>query len=282
MLRSLLFVPADSERKLAKAKALPADALVLDWEDGVGTSNKPAARRHAIAALQAPERFEQLLIIRVNRAGSDSFREDCEALLVCLPDALMLSKCGSVSDLNELMQFLNIRDPEGACPICPFIESPGGLLNAHAIAVGSERVFALAFGAEDFSAELGLRRTEDEIELLYARSALVTAARAAGREAFDSPCLTLGDETKLAQSAARARNLGFSGKLAIHPEQVPVLNTAFSPTAEEVDWARRVLEAGSGGGAHRSEGQMVDEAVLRQARRILRPHTKWLNRHATS
>jgi len=269
MLRSLLFVPADSQRKLAKARETEADALVLDWEDSVGDGEKAAARRRTVEALGAGSPRGQVMLVRVNRAGSDAFREDCQALSARLPDGIMLSKC-SAADVHELAQFLCNRDPESTCGICPLIETASGLLNGRAIAGSSERVFALGLGAEDLSAELGLRRTEEEIELLYARSALVAAARAAGCEVFDSPCVTLNDEKKIAAAAARARNLGFSGMMAIHPEQISVLNAAFSPNEDELDWARRTLEASSNGGVSRIGNRMVDEAIVRQARRILR------------
>jgi citrate lyase subunit beta / citryl-CoA lyase len=282
MLRSLLFVPADSERKLAKAKEVRADALVLDLEDAVAPAAKAAARRRMAEALQTGMRRDCVMLVRVSGVGSETFRDDCEALGACLPDGIMLSKCRSAADVLELAQFLSNPDPEGACAICPLIETAGGLLNAYGIACSSERVFALGFGAEDFSAEIGVRRTEDEVELLYARSALVIAARAAGCEVFDSPCITLNDEKRLASAAARARNLGFSGKIAIHPEQVPVLNAAFSPTEAELAWARRTLESSSEGGVGRIGSQMVDEAVLRQARRILRSQSGPVRRDVAS
>jgi citrate lyase subunit beta/citryl-CoA lyase len=281
MLRSLLFVPGDNERKLAKAREVKTDALVIDWEDAVAAGAKAAARRRTVEAMRASPPREHVLLIRVHTVGSEDFREDCKALEVCRPDGLMLSKCRSAADVHELARFLSGPDPESACAICPLIETAGGLLHAHAIAGSSERVFALGFGAEDFSAEIGLRRSEDEVELLYARSALVTAARAAGCDAFDSPCVMLGDEAKLAAAAARARNLGFAGKMAIHPEQVPILNAAFSPTEDELAWARRALESNPEG-VGRVGGQMVDEAVLRQARRILRLQPGALNRNVAS
>lgn len=272
ILRSLIFVPADSESKLAKVRGIPADAVVFDWEDSVLPESRPAARKWTAEILRERKQFPQVILIRFSGAGTQSFQADCDALADELPDGLMLSKCCSAEDVLRLAEFLKDRDPVGRCVIYPLIESPAGLLNAFAIAKSSERVAGLAFGAEDFSAETGLYRTGEEIELLYARSALVTAGRAAGREVYDSPCIEFQDQEKLRSSARRARNLGFTGKLAIHPSQVAVLNAIFSPTEAEAQRARRLLKAFSAGqaGVVALEGQMVDEAVLRQARRILK------------
>ncbi|MGH9427631.1 MAG: HpcH/HpaI aldolase/citrate lyase family protein [Terriglobia bacterium] len=271
VLRSLLFVPADNESKLVKARQIPADALVLDWEDSVAPESRPSARKRTAEVLKERQQFPQVILIRVSGVGTQSFQADCDVLANELPDGLMLSKCCSAEDVLRLAEFLKDRDPQGRCGIYPLIESPAGLLNAFAITTSSDRVAGLAFGAEDFSAETGLYRTADEIELLYARSMLVTAGRAAGREVYDSPCIEFQDLEKLRGSARRARNLGFTGKMAIHPSQVAVLNATFSPTEAEVERARSLLEGFSSqnAGVVVLEGQMVDEAVLRQARRVL-------------
>ncbi len=266
ILRSLLFVPGDSESKLAKARSLPADALILDWEDSVLPNNRPSARERTAAALRKREEFSQLILIRCNPAGSEDFRLDCDALTNIRPDGVMLSKCRSAEDVAALAKSIEDR------AIYPLIESAAGILNAADIAKSSERVAGLALGAEDFSAEMGIHRTAEDVELLYARSALVTAARASGREAYDSPCLDLSNAEKLACSAQRARNLGFAGQLAIHPSQVPVLNSIFAPSQAEFERARRLTEAFAAGnaGVMAIDGQMVDEAVLRRARGILK------------
>jgi citrate lyase subunit beta/citryl-CoA lyase len=133
-------------------------------------------------------------------------------------------------------------------------------------------VRAVLFGAEDFSADVGITRTPGEPELLYARCALVTACRAASCQAIDSPCIDFNDLEQTRQAAQRARNLGFSGKLAIHPTQLSVLNAVFSPSEAEVQEARRILAAysGSGAGVITMDGKMIDEAIVRKARDILR------------
>jgi citrate lyase subunit beta/citryl-CoA lyase len=271
ILRSLLFVPADSEAKIAKAREIPADALIFDWEDSVLPEMKHLARKRTSEALIARQRFSQAVVIRFNAVGSEQFPTDCHALADTLPDGIMLSKCSSAGDVVELVQALTNKDPAGQCVIYPLIESPRGLFNALEIAHSSDRIAGLAFGAEDFSAAMNIQRTSDQMELLYARSVVVAAARAAGREGYDSPCVDFTDRDKLVVSAQRARNLGFTGQMAIHPSQVDLLNDVFSPTVAEIESARHLIERFSVArtGAVSIEGKMVDEAVLRRARQLL-------------
>ena len=271
ILRSLLFVPGGSPSKMDKAAGLPADALILDWEDAVLPAEKSAARASSLDFVRN-RMPRQPVFLRFNQTGSDAFRADCETLREFLPDGIVLSKCQSADDVGRLTAILNETDPSGHCAICPLVESPQGLLNAASIAAVSERVAWVAFGAEDFSAEMRITRAEDEMEILYARSVLVTACRAAGKEPIDSPCLNLRDLGVVRVAAQRARNLGFSGKLAIHPSQVAVLNEMFSPTQGEVNEARRLVELFSSAqsGVAAVEGQMVDEAVARRARLVLK------------
>lgn len=271
ILRSLLFVPADSPAKLIKSKQTPADALVIDLEDAVEPRRKAMARSLVKEFLQGRHALPQAVLVRLNPAAGEHFDHDCDAITRCLPDGIVLSKCESAYDVLQLHSFLESTDVDRKCQIYPLIESPRGILNAYSIASSSSRVAGLAFGAEDFAAEMGIHQTGDEIELLYARSALVTASRAAGCEAIDSPLLDFGDLQRLRNAAFRARNLGFSGKLAIHPAQIPVLNDVFSPTESEILEANRMIASysASGGGVLAIEGRMVDEASVRKARRIL-------------
>lgn len=270
ILRSLLFVPGDSPSKMAKAATLPAGALILDWEDAVLPDRKSAARELTLGFLRQRVAGKPVFV-RYNRAGSAAFQADGETLSEFVPDGIVLSKCRSADDVKELAAVLDRQDAAGRCLICPSVESPEGLLNAASICSASARVAMVAFGAEDFSAEMRIVRTADEMELLYARSAVVTACRAAGKEPIDSPCLEFRDLDQVRAAARRARNLGFSGKLAIHPSQLAALNEMFSPTEAEINEARRIIELffSAQSGVAAVEGQMVDEAVVRQARLIL-------------
>ena len=271
MRRSYLFVPGDSERKLAKARQRGADVLILDWEDAVLPENKARARELSLEFVLTGTPGDTSVLIRCNPAESSSFEEDCIALQRIPSEGVLLSKCRSVDEVLLLDQAL--CDGEGATEhrIYLMLESPQAVLNAFQMARSCARMAGLMFGAEDFSAEMHLTRTSEETELLYARSAVATAARAAGCEVVDSPCLEFKDPARVRSHAQAARNLGFSGKLAIHPAQVAVINEVFSPSVAEVEWARRIADAFSaaGAGVVDLDGTMVDEAIVKQARQIL-------------
>jgi citrate lyase beta subunit len=269
-LRSVLFVPADAGKKLARAQQLPADALAVDWEDGVALPHKNKARTQTVEFTRQRATLPQVILVRMNPVFSPEFSQDCAAIQQCTVDGIILSKCRSAEDVRGLADVLDqvvaLRD----CNIYPLIESPAALLDAFSIATASDRVAALAFGAEDFSAEMGIVQSETEIELLYARSCIVTSARAAGRDAVDSPCLDLRNPERVREAGRRARNLGFTGKLAIHPSQLEILNEVFSSSDQELEEARRILAASSPDrGAFSLEGSMVDEPILKRARQVL-------------
>ena len=273
--RCLLFVPGDSEAKLEKAAGLPADAIVIDWEDAVLPAHKVTARETTAASPRRRGPSEQAVIVRVNPVGSEDFRADCEALsglgADTLPDGVMIAKCASAEEIREAAAFLEQIDPSGGLGLYAVIESARGVVNAASIFAASDRVVAAAFGAEDFSAEIGIRRGPEDAELLYARSAVVTAARAADCEVYDSPSMDFRDLDKVKAAAERARNLGFSGQLAIHPAQIPIVHQAFDPSPEEIAAAKDLLGIFEleGRGVIGVNGRMVDEPILKRARRTL-------------
>jgi citrate lyase subunit beta/citryl-CoA lyase len=269
MCRSLLFVPGHSASKLVRASQSAADAIIADWEDGVPPDQKAVARQTTLELLRSGQ-CRPPLFIRANASGTSEYTLDVGALMQSPPSGVVLSKCRCARDVAQLSDALDVADPDGRCTICPLIESPEGVLNALQIAAASRRVWLVAFGAEDFSAAMRIHRSADEHELLYARSAVVLASRAAGKEPVDSPYLAYGDDGGLSAAASRARNLGFTGMLAIHPNQVDCINSAFRPSDAEVAEARRVVDLyASAGGATGIEGKMVDEAVVRAARMMI-------------
>ena len=274
--RCLLFVPGDSQAKLQKAFGLHPDAIVIDWEDAVLPAHKGDARNTTLPLLAGRTPTEQATIVRINPVDSAAFGPDCEALAglpsEALPDGVMVAKCASSEDVSEAAAFLDEVDPSSRVGLYAVIESARGVVNVVSIVTASDRVAAVAFGAEDFSAETGIRRGPDDVELLYARSAVVTAARAAGCEVYDSPSMDFRDLAKVKATAERARNLGFSGQLAIHPGQIPIVQEAFRPTSEEIAGAGQVLRNFSeqGLGVMAMEGRLVDEPILKRARRTLR------------
>lgn len=270
-LRSVLFVPGDDQHKLMKASQAPADALVLDWEDAVAPDRKAVARSHTMTFLASREVFTGIVLIRLNPTDSPKFAADITQVRHIHAEGLVLSKVVSARDVQYAEEQLYEARQQRDLWLFPLIESAAGLLNASAIVNSSERVAALMFGAEDFCADTGITRGKEEIELLYARSAIVTAARAANLQVIDSPYLVFDDDQELAKAASRARNLGFTGKLAIHPRQVGILNRSFSPHPEEIRSAQRILSTftTSEEGVTSVDGTMVDEAVVKRARQIL-------------
>ena len=265
-IRSLLFVPGDSPGKLAKAVDVPADALILDWEDAVADTNKTSARamtRRAMAAFAASDAW---VLIRVNSTVPDLFGGDCAAIRKCMPNGVVIPKCESASDVESLLPEL----PEGAV-VLPLIESPLGVLNAARIASSSSRIAALLFGAEDYSVEAGIMRSPGEPELAFARSSVVNAARAMGKEVFDSPLMQYRDLDAVRRAAWRSRRLGFSGQAAIHPHQIAVINEVFSPSWAEIDKAKAVVARfkDHGGGVYGVDGALEDQPIVRAALKIL-------------
>ena len=267
--RSLLFVPAARPDRFPKALATGADAVCLDLEDGVAFGAKETAREQAFALLagRGPARAE--VSLRINDVKTALGRTDLAALAAAgvRPDALMLPKVAGAGEIAEVEAAL--AGTGAALPLIVQLETAAGLTAAAEIAAASPNVSAVFFGAVDLAADLGCA-VEWEA-LLYARSRVVLAAGAAGVSALDSPWMDVPAVEALAGESRRARRLGFAGKAAVHPSQVPVIQRAFSPSAEEVAWARKVVAAyeRQQGGVLLVDGRLVERPVVRSARRNL-------------
>lgn len=251
--RSALFVPGNRPDLAAKAPRCTPDAVVLDLEDAVPPSAKAAARASVRDA--AAELREQVpVLVRVNAPGSAWFDDD----VASLPPGL----AGVVVPKLEALVELDGR------PVVAGIETVRGVADAREVLAGAAACY---FGAEDFIADLGGLRTPGNAEVLYARSAVAVAARLAGIPAIDMVTLDFHDADRFRREAGEARALGYAGKLCIHPAQVPLANDAFVPSADEVERARRLLDAftAADGATIAFDGQMVDEVVAAQARRVL-------------
>jgi citrate lyase subunit beta/citryl-CoA lyase len=279
--RSYLFVPADSERKLANARSTAADALILDLEDSVPAASRPAARKRAHDYLKDGAVCE--LWIRINPLDGADAQLDLAAVMPARPAGIVLPKPVAASDVVKLGQMLDVLEcdhgiPSGQTLIMPIAtERPDALFRLHEYAGCSNRLAALSWGAEDLSAAIGAseNRSADGHWLPtyeLARSLCLLAAAAAGVAAVDTVYTNFRDDAGLARYAATARRDGFSGMLAIHPSQVATINTAFSPSPEELQRARNIValfaqspDAGTLG----MDGEMVDRPHLLQARRII-------------
>ncbi|HXE50198.1 MAG TPA: CoA ester lyase [Ramlibacter sp.] len=265
--RSFLFVPANRPDRYAKALACGADAVIVDLEDAVGPADKAAARNDLAAAwptLPAAQRTR--ILVRVNAAGTASHADDLALMRAIAPAAVMVPKAESAASLEPVAAACG-----AACALMPMIESVAGLDAADALGRGAQ-VIRLVFGNLDFQADVGMAAGPDEIELAAVRMALVLSSRRAGLAApVDGVTATTQDSAQLERDANRGRRSGFGGKLCIHPSQVAAVNAIFSPSAAEIEWARRVLAAwaDSGGGVTTVDGRMVDAPVLRLAQRAL-------------
>jgi citrate lyase subunit beta/citryl-CoA lyase len=286
--RSLLFVPGNKPRMLEKARTLPADAVILDLEDGVLPRQKEGARTTVRQALEAGP-YGPTVILRVNGIASGLVEADLREAFADGVDAVCLPKAETIGDVERLAVALAQLEqerglPAGSVGIHLMIETALGVLNAHAMAsvvsVGAlaaqscRRVRALCLGGEDLARDLGAVRTPQGLELAHARAQLVLAARAAGAMAIDTIYTDLADADGLLAEALQARHLGYSGKLVIHPAQIAPVHRAFTPSDEEVAYARRVLEAfanaeAKGDGVIALDGQMIDAPVVARAQEIL-------------
>ncbi len=276
--RSWLFVPADSDRKIEKALGGDADALILDLEDSVAEAHKPAARERVATVLADRPKDAPQIWVRINPLDSGLAQADVDAIAPGSPDGVMVPKTESGADIATVAAMLDAHDSGGAIRIsCVATETAGSLFGLGSYAGSSDRLAALTWGAEDLSAALGASSKFDvdgELSFTFklARSLCLAGAVAAGVQPVDTLYADFRDEAGLAEDCAKARREGFTGKLAIHPAQVAVINTAFSPSEEEIAHARQVVElfaANPDAGTIGLDGTMLDRPHLLQAQRVL-------------
>jgi citrate lyase subunit beta/citryl-CoA lyase len=278
-LRSLLYVPGNSPSMVQHCMVLGADAVILDLEDAVALTEKDAARLLVRHALETLDFMGTTVFVRVNGADTPFFEEDIRAVVPARPDGIRLPKTDGAEDVlraDALMTRIEREAglPEGSVAIQAMVETARSLLHAYDVASASPRVSGISIGGQDFAADLGIRRTRDGGELLYARAAIVAAAKAAGVDAFDTVFTDVNDCEGLFADALAAGNMGFSGKAAIHPSQVAVIHRAFRPEEKEVRKASRVVRAAReaeerGVGVISVDGRMVDAPVVAQALRTI-------------
>lgn len=286
IIRSFLFIPGDSEKKLGKADGCGADALILDLEDAVVPENKPRARELVAAFLRARPRVARgsELWVRINPLDTEFSLLDLAAVVAAGPDGLMLPKANGPADVLRLSHYLDALEAQSGIarqsvrilpvatetPVAPF------RLGDYADA-GLSRLLGLTWGAEDLSTAIGASTNLDgsgQWALTYqiVRSMTLLAARAAGVQAVDTLYVDYRDEAGLRAASRASRAEGFTGRVAIHPAQVPAINESYMPSAAEVEHARRVIaafEAAPGAGTIGLDGKMIDIPHLKQAQQVL-------------
>lgn len=277
--RCVLYVPGNETRKIEKAVTLGADCVCLDLEDGVALNRKTDARGAIANAFRSLDFGKSEKLGRINGIGTGYESEDLEALVPAHPDGIVVPK---VSDAEEL-RWVSGRIAEletrhgiavGMITLIGMIENARGLLNLREIANADPRLQALIFGAEDYAADVGAMRTREGWEVLYARSAVVTACAAFGLQAIDLLYLDFRDGQGLRAEAARGAELGYAGMQVIHPNQVPIVQEVFTPTEQAIISAKRIVDAArenlaEGHGAFALDNKMVDMPIIKAAERVL-------------
>jgi len=264
--RSVLFTPGDRPDRMRTAADRGADVIVFDLEDAVAPGEKTTAREH-VREILAEIDPDCEVCVRVNRAGVTD--DDLDAILDGPgPDGVVLPKVESAEDVRTVARLLAERGAD--LPVLALVETAVGVLRADEIAA-ADPTDALLFGAEDLAADLGATRTSEGTEVLYARERVVVAAAAAGIDRIDTVYPDYEDAEGLAAEAAFAAELGYDGKLVIHPTQVPVVNDAFAPDPDQLEWARRVLEVrdATDKAVFEVDGEMIDAPLIAQAERVV-------------
>ena len=280
MIRSLFFAPANRPDLLAKFPRFAADCYVIDLEDGTPPGEKAQARSAlagAVASLRAAK-LAGLLTIRVNEPGSEHYLADLEAAFATDADGVVIPKLEHPAQLFPAVHWARNRERTAprAQPRCVIggIESIRGVIEAVNLCAADPILTAVYFGAEDFAADLGARRTALGDEVLYARSQVIIGAKAARITAIDQAVTDIRDDALFREDSARGRALGYDGKICVLPRQVAIANEAFAPTADEVAYARRLIAAyekavAAGKGTIDFEGKMIDGPLLKRARQAV-------------
>jgi citrate lyase subunit beta/citryl-CoA lyase len=281
MFRSLIFVPGNSMRFVEKAKTLAADIICFDLEDSVPDNEKDAARRIIAETLLARRHeYGDHIYVRTNSPESGLVPDDLKAVLQKGIDGILVPKVNDASDMLEIKKNIVMLEKErktDKIALMPSIETARGVVNAYLIASADERIKALVFGVFDFLYDMRLDYDEhDPVGYSYVRAKIPVDARAAGVHAIDAIWQKIDDIDGLTRDATMARRLGYSGKSIIHPSQIEPVHKVFRPSKIEVEWAKKVVQAldqamkkGTGRGAVRLEGKMIDAVHYKQAKAIL-------------
>jgi len=279
MRRSMLFLPGNNPNMLINGNCLGADAIIFDLEDAVSPTEKDAARILVRNTMRYMDFRGCEIIVRINSIDTPYWQADIDEILPYQPDLILLPKTGSAADVLAADAYITEVEKKlglaiNTVGLMPLIETALGVENAFAIASASKRVKALFLGAEDLTADLQCKRTKEGREIEYARTRLVVAARAAGVDVYDTPFTDVNDDEGIVADTQLAKALGFTGKASISPRHVEVINSVFSPTQKEVDYAYEVMEAiaqakEQGKGAIALHGKMIDAPIVARAQRTI-------------
>ena len=279
MRRSMLFLPGNNPNMLINGNCLGSDAVIFDLEDAVAPDQKDAARILVRNTMKYMDFRGCEIIVRINSIDTPYWQEDIAQILPYQPGLILLPKTCKASDVLEADAYMtqleeSLGMEKNTVGLMPLIETALGVENAFAIASACSRVKALFLGAEDLTADLQCKRTKQGREIEYARTRLVVAARAAGVDVYDTPFTDVNDDEGIVADATLAKSLGFTGKASISPRHVEVINSVFSPTQKDVDYAYEVMEVielakQQGKGAISLHGKMIDAPIVNRAKQTI-------------
>ncbi len=278
--RTMLFVPGGNEKIFNKALGLEVDGLILDLEDSVALERKDSAREAVSEIVKGVDFGTKEKVVRINALSTDFGREDIKKIIPGRPDTLLIPKVERAEDVIECDRLISEVEKEAELPVgqiglIALIESPIALYHIENIALAAPRMNGLLFGAADFTRETGGKITGDRQELFYPLMRILLAARIAGIDALDTPYFDLNDPEGLKRHAEQAKNMGYDGKALIHPSQVEMVNGIFTPTLEEIQWARKVIAAfqsarEAGKGVVQLDGKVIENVHVAGAEKMLK------------
>ena len=279
-IRSFLFTPANHPRRVEKVFQVGADAVILDLEDAVAISEKPAARQDVVNAFSSRSNSGTRHYVRVNSIDTPYCEDDIKATVGPWLDGVVLPKVESRACLNELERMLAAAEaeqgiPVGSLDLMPIIETARGVESAKKIATADSRVKRMAFGGGDYTLDLNYQWEADEAVLAYARAKLSHASRLGDLEPpIDTVVLQIKDNERFLQSARQGKQFGFGGKLCIHPDQIPLTHEVFTPSDAEIAHARAVVAAfeaaeAAGSASIQLDGYFIDYPIVYKSQRIL-------------
>jgi citrate lyase subunit beta/citryl-CoA lyase len=281
--RSALYVPGDSQKMLQRAATILSDLLLLNLEDGVAASRKLSARENVADALRSIDFGYRETVVRVNPLNGETGQADLSDVIAARPDGICLPKVESAAEIraaDDAIREAEIRYdlPAGSTRLHAMIESAAGVIHSADIAAASPRMASLIFGSADYASDLRCRPGEDRQEFLLALQWIVTAARSAGIDAIDAPCFELRNQDLLEKEGMQARRLGYTGKSALHPNQLETINRIFDVTSEEIAWAEKTIAELDnaeirGKALSTVDGILIDNPHRAIAERILHRHT---------
>jgi citrate lyase subunit beta/citryl-CoA lyase len=268
-------MPGNNPGMIQHIPAFGADCVLLDLEDAVSAREKDAARRLVAHFVKEVDFGDIMITVRVNGADTPWFERDLQEIIPSGPFAVRIPKCHSSEDItlaDEIISKIESKHnmPPGSVRIHAMIETAHGIEHSYEIASASERVDALTLGGQDLTADMGVQKTREGVELLYARGRIVMAAKAASRLAFDTVWTDIEDTDGLKNESELAVQMGFNGKAAIHPSQIGIINDAYRPNLRELQRAFRIMEAAEqaereGKGVISVDGRMVDAPIVKRA-----------------